>query len=199
MGNFPDCQTNTHAWFEESDKMTKRRFDPTLLLPSDLGRIKPPFFDDLFDQDCLREAIDGRRNACSNHFQLSQWVLSLLTEQDFENKWIELGKVGQEKHIFSACRGLFAQDTFCGFTFTKKYDCPELLHDALMKDNGRGFLELLKEFLLNDHSAPPTRPFILAHPRFDKIIGWDENAKISDRKTWLGIRRLMRTTTVGMK
>lgn len=75
-----------------------------------------------------------------------------------------------------------------------KLDCPELGRDVLLKDGGRGFLDLLKMFLLDNNDKPPTQPFIITNARFDAIIGWkSDNDNGLNLKAWHEMRRMMRT------
>lgn len=153
------------------------------------------FFLEAMNEDVLREFLDARRMTCDAHLGLSQQATILFTELDLEKNWLALGKEGQQKHIFKAFQSQeqHKNDAFPVDVFANpKLDCPELMRENLFKDGGKGFLDLLRMFLLNDNDEPPTQPYLLPNKRFDDTIGWTEN--ISDkRKAWLGMRRQMRT------
>ncbi|RDB15627.1 hypothetical protein Hypma_004013 [Hypsizygus marmoreus] len=191
----PDCQIDTAAWVEATDKLTKRRFDPTLPLLGDLHRDQPDSsYDSFINHDVLQEMVDARRVACLRQHSLSRLAVDLFTDRDFEAKWVALGKAGREKHIFAAYRALEANGgpVIMESFYPGKVNCPELIYENLTKNEGRGYIDLLKLYLLDDINVAPTQPFIPPNEMFDKLIGWKEDDKCKNRKAYLGMRRLMR-------
>ena len=194
--DLPDCETDTAAWVKATDAIAKRRFDPSQPLPRDFQRGQSETsFGAMMNDDVLQEIINARRIGCTSHLHLSQIAMDYLIQLDFENTWINLGKAGQEVHIFNAHREQDEEDTRAMGSFSiGKTDCPELSSDQLMRGNGKGFIELLQVFLLENNQTPPTQPFILENARYDKIIGWiGDDDPCKNRKVFLGLRRLLRT------
>lgn len=194
--DLPDCQKDTAAWINATDAIAKRRFDPSQPLPRDWQRGQSESaFETMMNSDVLQEIISARRIGCTSHLHLSQIAMDYLTQRDLENTWIGLGKAGQEVHIFKAHRQQNEEDNSPMGSFSiAKTDCPELSSDQLMRGDGKGFIELLQIFLLENNQTPPTQPFILENTRYDEIIGWmgdDDPGK--NRKICLGLRRLLRT------
>lgn len=194
--DLPDCETDTAAWVKATDAIAKKRFDPSQPLPRDFQRGQSEsFFEGMMNDDVLQEIINARRIGCTSHLHLSQIAMDYLTQLDFENTWIKLGKAGQEVHIFKAHREQDEEDNRAMGSFSiGKTECPELCSDQLMRGDGKGFIELLQIFLLENNQTPPTQPFILENARYDKIIGWmGDDDPCKNRKVFLGLRRLMRT------
>jgi hypothetical protein len=191
--DLPDCETDTPAWVKATDAIAKKRFDPSQPLPRDFQRGQSEsFFEGMMNDDVLQEIINVRRIGCTRQLQLSRIAMEYLTQQDFENTWIKMGKADQEMHIFKAHRE--QDENLTMGSLIGKTDCPELSSDQLMRGDGKGFIELLQIFLLENNQTPPTQPFILENPRYDKIIGWmGDDDPCKSRRVLLGLRRLMRT------
>ena len=86
-----------------------------------------------------------------------------------------MGDGDQESYLLEAFKHQASlPDDFSRDVTFGKLDCPELSRDALMQDSGRGIMNLLKLFLLDDNDEPPRKPFVLPNPRYDAIIGWTE-------------------------
>lgn len=190
----PDVQTNTEAWWKETDRLTKSRFDPTKPLEFDFNRDQPDsFFASIFNEDALRETIDARRMICDTQFEISRVATDLLIG-DFADKWIALGKTRRTEIFLSAFRTQEANGAGALLNSqTEKLSCPELLKEELEKDDGEGFLNLLKRFLLDNNDVFPPQPFVLENPMFDRLIGYKKNEKTPARKGWLEFKRLLRT------
>ncbi|KAJ7499659.1 hypothetical protein FB451DRAFT_1073901 [Mycena latifolia] len=193
----PNCQTHPMEWIRATDIVAKRRFDPNLPLDPDFYRGAPEsFFQSLMNPDVLQEIVSARRLACVTHLSLSRRIVDMLTELDFEKRWLALGADGQRKHFIVAFQKLEEHsDGIPGMgTFdNNKVDSPELCYDEISRDGGRGFLDLLNVFLLPDNEEPPKQPFVLPNERYDALIGWIPNDTAPNRKAWLGLRRITRT------
>lgn len=197
-GDLPDTSKNTKEWLTETDKICKIRFDSSEPLPFDRDRGQPePHFLCRINENVLQEIVGARRFACSTHLQLSKNATELITQHDFEEKWRALGEKGREKYLLTAFK---EQQTGVAKTFSmngpEKLNCPELSWDALAKDGGNGFLDLLKDFMLNNNDETPAQPFVMEQPRYNEIIGWDERCSPA-QKAWLDFRRLRRTHHIG--
>ncbi|KAJ6579531.1 hypothetical protein DFH09DRAFT_913207 [Mycena vulgaris] len=191
----PDCQTHPIDWIRATDALAKRRFDPSLPLEPDSNRgASEPFFKSLMNPDVLQEIVSARRLTCATHHDLSCRIVDMLTEDDFEAKWLALGPDAQRKHLIVGFQKLEEQaDGQMPMFSNPKVDAPELCSDELSRDGGRGFLDLLNMFLLPNNEEPPKQPFVLPSARFDALIGWEEGDTAPNRKAWLGLRRIMRT------
>lgn len=199
--SLPDCQTDTAAWLVGSDAITERRFNPARPLEYDFQRGQDDaFFQSMINEDVLQEILNSRRMACVSQHNLSCEAVNLLTEEDFETKWLALGKEGQDQHLFKAYRELEVHDSSdpLGSLNPGKINCPEVSYAAVRREGGKGFLDLLKLFVLDNNDIVPTQPFILVNPRFDEIIGYKTNDKAKNRKVFLEMRRLMRTHHICM-
>jgi hypothetical protein len=197
--NLPNSQTETKKWLAATDKLCKCRFDPSQPLPFDnhRGQIDSEFAASM-NEDVLQEIVGARRLTCASQLQLSRTVTRMFTEMDFEAKWLALGEEGQEKYLLSAFKTLEGGPPE-GFSIhgPEKLNCPELCRDELLKDSGRGYLDLVMRFLLDNNDEPPTQPFLIPNARFDAIIGWVEEDDSPNLKAWLSVRRLLRTRYIG--
>ncbi|KAJ7476989.1 hypothetical protein B0H11DRAFT_1306568 [Mycena galericulata] len=192
--DFPDCQTHPVDWIRATDIVVKRRFDPSLPLEPDPNRGAPEsFFKSLVNPDVLQEIVSARRVACVTHHRLSCRIVEMLTEQDFETTWLALGPDGQRKHFIVAFQKLEEQSEGMVMFDDAKIDTPELCYDEISRDGGRGFLDLLKVFLLPNNEEPPKQPFVVPNERYDALIGWQPDDTAPNRKAWLGLRRITRT------
>lgn len=200
--NLPNSVNDTQAWLFETDKICKARFDPRNPLPADPHRDEDDEKHAKFmTESVIQEFRDSERLACNMHLQLSQNATISLTRHDFETRWISLARAQKEDYILKAFK---ITEQECGpddglpFFGHGKLNCPELCLDELQKDDGRGFLHLLKGFLLDDNDVPPTRPYLVPNSRFDEIIGWNTAQDKPNLKAWLSMRRLLRTRRIGM-
>ncbi|KAJ7618399.1 hypothetical protein FB45DRAFT_931555 [Roridomyces roridus] len=193
----PDVQTDPMGWMHATDLVAKRRFDTSLPLDPDPCRGGPEsFFEPLMNSDVLQEIVGFRRFACGFHYTMSKFIVELLTEKDFESRWLALGTDGQTKHFILAFKNLQEKESVGPMVHVfdnPKLDAPELCLDELTRDSGRGFLDLMNVFLLPNNDGPPKQPFIFPNERFDAIIGWKSNDTAPNRRSWLGLRRMMRT------
>ena len=197
--NFPNSQTDTKRWVAASDNLCKRRFDPSQPLPYDHHRGQTDAqFAGTMNENVLQEIIGARRLTCASQLQLSRNITRMFTEMDFEDKWLALGEDGQEKYLLRAFKA-HESGPAEGFAMhgPEKLNCPEVCRDELVKDGGRGFLDLLKMFLLDNNDEQPTQPFLTPSARFDAIIGWVDDEHSPNLKAWLSLRRLLRTRYIG--
>jgi hypothetical protein len=197
--NLPSSQTDTKKWLATTDKLCKYRFDPSQPVPFDhhRGQIDAQMAETM-TEDVLQEIIGTRRLACATQLQLSQNATKLFTEIDFEAKWVALGEEGQERYLLSAFKTHEAGPAEgLAIHGPEKLNCPEVCRDELLKDGGRGYLDLLKTFLLDNNDEPPTQPFLIPNARFDAIIGWVDGEDSPNLKAWLSVRRLHRTRYIG--
>lgn len=198
--NLPNPQIDVKKWLEVTDTLCKQRFDPSRPLPPDLYRGQPEsVFAGSMTEDALQEIVGARRINCASHLRLSLNATKLFTEHDFEEKWLAFGEAGQERYLLNAFRKQEAGPSenlpMCG---PDKLNCPELCRDQLLKDGGKGFLDLMKAFLLDNNDQQPTKPFVLPSARFDAIIGWKDVEGKPNKKVWLEMRRITRTSRIGM-
>ncbi|KAJ7593260.1 hypothetical protein C8J56DRAFT_1128450, partial [Mycena floridula] len=198
--NLPDASKHTEEWLKATDVISKRRFDTTKPLEQDFSRDQAPSeFAAMMSKEVLREILDARRMICSSQFRLSRMVAEIITEEAFEEQWTSMDEKKRLDIILGAFRNQESQGGATSLsTFgPEKLNCPEVSRDALLKNGGRGYLELAKQFLLDNNDDVPTKPFILVHPHFDKLIGYDPDDTETARKSWLDARRLMRTYYIG--
>lgn len=197
--DLPDPQTDIKKWVKVTDDICARRFDPSQPLPIDVHRGQPEskFANDT-NENVLQEMVGARRFACASQLRLSRNATRLFTEDEFEEKWIALGSEKQEKHILNAFKSQEAGPPDpLSIHGPAKLNCPELRIDLLLKDDGKGFLDFLKMFLLENNDVPPTQPLVFPNQRFDDIIGWDDAQNKPTLKAWLELRRVLRTNRLG--
>ncbi|KAJ7663034.1 hypothetical protein B0H17DRAFT_310922 [Mycena rosella] len=190
----PNCQTHPMDWIRATDIIAKRRFDPARPLEADPNRGAPEaFFKSLMNPDVLQEIVSARRLACVTHLSLSCYIVDMLTELDFERRWLALGPDGQRKHFIAGFQKLEEHSDGMSMFDNTKIDAPELCYDAISRGGGRGFLDLLTPFLLSNNEEPPKQPFVLPNARYDALIGWKPDDTAPNRKAWLGLRQITRT------
>lgn len=140
--------------------------------------------------------VGAGRFACASQLGLSRSVTRLVTEEEFEEKWIALRSEQQEKYLFNAFKSQAA-----GLLDALSIHGPVRLNcllrmDILMKDDERVFIDLLKIFLLENNDVPLTQPLATSNKRLDDIIGWDEAHHNNNKPTWLGLRQVPRTNRI---
>ncbi|KAF7980544.1 hypothetical protein HWV62_37687 [Athelia sp. TMB] len=196
--NLPNPVTHTKEWISETDKICKDRFDLSKPLPYDMEREQEEdYFIPLTNENVLQEMVAFRRFACTSHHKLSRNVTMLLADYDFETKWTALSNAQREKHLLTAFKEQEGPGS-AGLTLRgpQKLNCPELCWGELVKNRGQGFLDLLMRFMLDNNDKPPIQPLILEQPRYDEIIGWNEQCGPA-QKAWLDFHRVMRTDHIG--
>ncbi|KZP32375.1 hypothetical protein FIBSPDRAFT_695448, partial [Athelia psychrophila] len=193
--DLPDVRTHTKQWIAETDKICKDRFNPLKPLPfdHDRGQTEDYFLGNL-NENVVQEIVQTRRFACSTRHRLSENATRLFSKHDFDEAWPALGDREREKHLLAAVKEQEGQRNSADFQLRgpTKLDCPELYWEELVKDKGRGFLNLLMSLMLDNNDDPPKQPLVLEQPRFDEIIGWSDQAGPGQRAC-LDFRRVIRT------
>lgn len=202
--NLPDPATDILGWVQTVDRIAKRRFDPSLPLEPDHGHrshLSDEIFEQALTEDAIREIVDARRFACNAQLEISVRVTQLFTEQDLEERWTTKSQ-SERKSLFLDAFKTLATDPMMRFTRLsggELFNCPELCLDTLERDNGTGFLELLKTFMLDNNQVLPKHPFVLQNVMFDRIIGYTNTGTLSKVKEgMLNLRRLSRTSHISI-
>ncbi|KAF9258448.1 hypothetical protein L218DRAFT_1080396 [Marasmius fiardii PR-910] len=169
--NTPNLHEDPLGWWVATDKITQYNYDPRNPLPPHHAQAQP---DELFratlNEDALLEVISVRRLCAATQLKDSQKFLDLLTYHDSEWAWVALGKEQQETLYLKAFQRDAENNPLTGaLTLPGKVDAPELCRDALNKDEGRGFIELMKLFVLPDNDKASAQPFVLENKRFNSI------------------------------
>ncbi|KAJ7439953.1 hypothetical protein FB451DRAFT_142725 [Mycena latifolia] len=108
-------------------------------------------------QDVLAEHRETYGLLCRSLMNLAQAVSICYARHDFVNKWLSASDSVRQEHILEGLgRACVASD--CQF-FRRL--CDELTMPSLQRDGGRGFLDLLKHFTLEDFSQVPKTPIYL--------------------------------------
>jgi hypothetical protein len=95
---------------------------------------------------------------------------------NFESKWINSDASDGEKHLLEGmvrtCDTMPGMEDHC-------FNCDEITLPYLQNDRGRGYLNLLKHYMLEDLSSP-SEPIFLPNPRWDSMMGKNKK-NLSDR------------------
>lgn len=197
--------------------------DPNRLPPAEIAARIPGYNDslpgfglvdaDVLDSNCLSQVSliplcvslylrsgsdEGRRFFCQAQFLFSQGIMDLTINHNLSNTWLQFNESAQLEFLRGGFRYLEktkAANTLPGSSahHTRKFNCPELCRDVLMRHGGRGFLDLIQSLILEDPESQPKQPVLLPCPRFDALIGWRDDEPDGHRKHWLSLRRMWRT------
>lgn len=116
------------------------------------------------------EGIASHRSAiralCTSQRTLTVLAHQRLTLDDLERKWLSLDASARQHHLLQgmmrACRRPIEQN--------ERLHCDEVTLPFLQKGNGRGFLDLLSSFKVDDTTTIPTEPVFLPNPRFEHML-----------------------------
>ncbi|KAJ7696812.1 hypothetical protein B0H17DRAFT_1053144 [Mycena rosella] len=108
-------------------------------------------------QDVLAEHRETYGLLCRSLTHLAQAVTICYATRDFLNRWRSAAASVREEHILE---GLVRS---CGRSHSEFFRllCDELTLPFLQRDRGQGFLDLLKNFTLDDFSQVPKTPIYL--------------------------------------
>lgn len=123
------------------------------------------------DEGCDSEQILSNHRQRIQGLQNQQKGLTIYAGEcfalhDFESKWLGSTVAIRQHHILEGLVRLCA----AGME-DERTSCPELTLVDLEKGNGRGYLDLLNYFMVDDTIITPTSPILLPNPRLDKQMG----------------------------
>jgi hypothetical protein len=171
---FPDMEKDTVGW----DKAWQHQIErfSTFVYSVDAAQMLDSFPSEDGDIALHRSAI---RNLCSLQRNLTVLAYQRFTVDDLEEKWLALGTSARQNHLLQgmvrACRRPIDQD--------ERLHCEEVTLPYLQKGNGRGFLDLIRSFMIPDTTTIPTEPKFLPNERFDQMLRPGPNGQ-SDRQVF---------------
>lgn len=172
------------------DRISKEQFDPSKPhTPHILSRMPPSAYAEIVTEAYLTEYLAIKRRLTTDLMETSENIIVAFTEEDFENKWLGLGVKGQRKYLLEGYKNY-------GFPTDIDSDSPsfhyEIRYSEMIRDDGRGFLDLLRRCILPNPHVPPEDPIILKNERYDEILGWREDDPNPKRKARLYGQRVTR-------
>ena len=115
------------------------------------------------------------------HFQNRLTIAAMLSfvRDNFESKWLELSVSYREKHLLE---GMVRTCTMMQGMEDYRMHCEEISLPYLEKDGGRGYLRLLKHFMVKDPTSVSTVPIYLPSPQWDRFMLGREESTLSERE-----------------
>lgn len=104
------------------------------------------------------------RHLCMIQQRLTKVAATSFALDDFESKWLKASPAYRQTHILE---GMVRTCTMTAGMEDSRLTCEEITLLRLQKDGGRGFLALLKEFMLDDPTSLPTTPILLPNRQWD--------------------------------
>jgi hypothetical protein len=112
-----------------------------------------------------------------NHLTIEA-VLSFIRD-NFESKWLESSASYREKHLLE---GMVRTCTMMQGVEDYRMHCEEISLPYLEKDGGRGYLRLLKHFMVKDPTSVSTVPIYLPSPQWDRFVMGREESTLSEKE-----------------
>jgi hypothetical protein len=168
---FPNMEKDTVGW----DKAWQHQIErfSAFVYAVDVGQHLDSY---PFEDGDIAVHRSGIRNLCSLQRNLTVLAYQRFTVDDLEDKWLTLGMLGRQDHLLQgmvrACRIPIQED--------ERLHCEEVTLPYLQKENGRGFLDLLRSFMIPDTTTVPIEPKFLPNTRFDQMLHPGPNGQ-SDR------------------
>jgi hypothetical protein len=97
----------------------------------------------------------------------------------FKSEWIQSGAAYREKHLLEG----MVRTCDMGME-DDRIESDEVTLPYLQKANDRGFLTLLKHFILDDASPIPSEPIFIPSPRWDCMMGKNPKNLSNVEKAW---------------
>lgn len=120
------------------------------------------------DEEMLSTHRNIIQDLCLQQRELTMTAARFFAMDDFEAKWLRSSASTREKHLLE---GIVRTCTMApGMEDTRLY-CYEITLSLLQKAGGRGYLNLLKKFLIADTTLTPTTPILITNPQWDQMIG----------------------------
>lgn len=164
IGITADPKTNAVRWNEQWEYSMRQAMAGKII--SGIMEYSRQHCEDM--EGTLSDHRQQLHNLCNQQQSLSTNAASCFAVHDFESKWLESTIAVRKRHIVE---GLVRTCTDHGME-ESRLSCPEMTLDVLQSGGGRGYLDMLKYFMIDVTSATAlTTPIILSNPRWDKMMG----------------------------
>jgi hypothetical protein len=168
---FPDMDKDRVGWNSAWEYEIKRL--STFVYSVDAAQLLDSYPHEDHDIANHRSTI---RSLCSLQRQLTVVAYQRFTVDDLEQKWLGLDMVARQNHLLEgivrACRR--PNDN-------ERLHCDEITLPYLQNGDGRGFLDLLRSFMIPDTTTIPAEPRFLPNARFDGMLPPGSNG-LSERQ-----------------
>jgi hypothetical protein len=169
LWGFADCRKEPAKWNQQWEHQLKQIASVNILQKSTLS-------DDT--EDILTHHRTRLRELCI--FQNNLTVLAADFAQDnFESKWVKSSTAHREKHLLE---GIVRTSTELLGMEGYRIFCDEITLPFLEKDEGRGYLRLLKHFMVEDPTSLSKAPIYISNPRWDQLLPNNGGNKPSEKE-----------------
>ena len=159
---FADCRKDPAKWNEQWEDYLK------VLAPVNIMKKSFMMLPEDVEEEILSNHRGRVRDLCEFQKRLTVVAAESLTRDHFESKWLKSSASQREKHILE---GMVRTCTAASGMEDHRMICDEVTLPYLQKDGGRGFLGLLKCFMIEDPTVGHEDPIYISNPRWDAMVG----------------------------
>ncbi|KIM82390.1 hypothetical protein PILCRDRAFT_820225 [Piloderma croceum F 1598] len=131
------------------------------------------------EQGILTDHRHRLRLLCNFQNHLTIAAMQSFVRDNFESKWLESSVSYREKHLLE---GMIRTCTMMQGMEDYRAHCEEISLLYLEKDGGRGYLRLLKHFMVKDPTSVSTVPIYLPSPQWDRFVMGREDSTLSEQE-----------------
>lgn len=114
-------------------------------------------------------------------FQNTLTVLAMesFTRNNFELEWLKLSAFDRQKHLLE---GMVRTCTMMPVMENHRIFCDEITLPFLERGEGRGYLGLLKHFMVKDSASVSKVPIYISSPRWDWMVKFTNGNDVSEKE-----------------
>jgi hypothetical protein len=120
-------------------------------------------------RDELYDMQNRQRDLCVFQKRLTVQAARWFAQDDLESKWLGSGTSVRQEHLLEGIVQTCSLD--CRTREHHRVMCDEVMLPYLLKDNGQGFLRLLRSVMIEGSSSVPSSPVFLPNSRFERMMG----------------------------
>jgi hypothetical protein len=131
------------------------------------------------EQAILTDHRHRLRLLCKFQSHLTIAAVQAFVRDNFQSKWLQSSVSYREKHLLE---GMVRTCTMMRGMEDYRMHCEEISLQYLEKDGGRGYLRLLKHFIVKDPTSVSTVPIYLPSPQWDRFVMGRDESTLSEKE-----------------
>jgi hypothetical protein len=169
---FADCRKEPSKWNDQWEQRLK------ILASVNLVQRSLPMI-----SASTEEILTGHRNRlralCDIQNRLTIAAALSFGRDNHESKWLKSSASYRKKHLLE---GMVRTCTMMHGMEDYRMYCNEITLPFLEEDGGRGYLKLLKHFMVKDLTSASKSPIFLSSPQWDRFVMGKEECALSEKE-----------------
>lgn len=166
---FADCRKEPDKW--------NQQWEDHLTIFGSVSLIQG--LSESMEEEALTDHRHRLRALCKFQNELTVMAAQCFGQYDFGSNWLKLSVSDREKHLLE---GMVRTCTMMRGMEDYRMYCPEVSLPYLEKNGGRGYLRLLKYFMVKDPTLVATMPIYLPSAQWDRYVMGKQESALSGKE-----------------